>query len=189
MKIWSVGASVSGFEISYRLTREVWIKKNRTFTRNYWWCFNGWLGAAQVGIWTWNSFKIQAGALGLCTWKAVLPLSQCQEQDGSILGCPHGTGFVKSVQRNSTAFWEKEFCSLAFCYLYYLEFSAWTAVVCLLQDKWASFSNLCTNDVPQSNFSNFQTAGLRLCAGHFCSENDSPFSSLGASVQVIFSCL
>lgn len=27
MKIWSVGASVSGFEISYRLTREVWIKK------------------------------------------------------------------------------------------------------------------------------------------------------------------
>lgn len=61
--------------------------------------------------------------------------------------------------------------------------TAWTAVVCLLQDKWASFSNLCTNDVPQSNFSNFQTAGLRLCAGHFCSENDSPFSLITGCIS------
>lgn len=187
MKIWSVGASVLSFEsltgLCVREERFGLKKKTRTFTRNYWWCFNGWLSAARVGIWVWNPLKFQAGALGLCTWKAVLlPLNHCQKQDGSILGFPHGPGFVKSVCKGTalpsgsgnSALW-----LLLICIILVSALSAWAAVVCAcFRNKWARFSNLCTNDVPQSDFSLFKLAGLRLCAGHLFSENASPFSPI-----------
>lgn len=92
MKIWSVRASVLSFEISYRLVsyrREVWIKTQNLYKK----LLVVLVKCSSGGDLDMKSFKDP----GWCSKLVLLPLRHCQKQDGSLLGCPHGTGFVKSV--------------------------------------------------------------------------------------------
>lgn len=96
--------------MSYR--REVWIKTQNLYKK----LLVVLVKCSSGGDLDMKSFKDP----GWCSKLVLLPLRHCQKQDGSLLGCPHGTGFVKSVcKRDSIAFWERELSSLAVCYLYY----------------------------------------------------------------------